>query len=120
MQPEGSGLSRLDYAPPHQRVSGFVTGSLCALVFTVHCVIQFVLYRGRVVNRWPFAESDVVVFLMPNLLALAAYAFLLRRWAAAKNWPSAAKAGAAIALTLLAAFFSFCGSMLVPINTYGT
>ena len=118
MRPEGPGY--LDYAPPHQRVSGFATAGLGLLVFILHCVIQFVLYRGRVVNRWSLADSDAVVFLMPNLLALAAYAFLLGRWAAAKNWPTAAKVGATIALTLVAAFFSFWGSMLIPVNTYGT
>jgi hypothetical protein len=118
MRPAAAGY--LDYAPPPRRVSGLITAALGAVVFTLHCIIQFVLYRGRIVGRWSLADSDAIVFLMPNFLALAAYAFLLGRWVAAKDWPVGAKVAAAIALTLVATFFSFWGSMLVPINVYGT
>jgi hypothetical protein len=118
MRPEP--VRHLDYAPPTQRASGFVTASLGFLVFVLHCIIQFILYRERVISRWSLADSDATVFLMPNLLALAAYAFLLGRWAAAKDWPVATKVAASIVLTLIIMFFSFWGSMLIPINMYGT
>jgi hypothetical protein len=118
MRSEPTGF--LEYAQPPRRVSGIVTAALCAAVFAAHCVLQFVLYRGRVVNRWPLADLDVVVFLLPNLLAFSAYALLLTRWAAVKQWPIAAKVAAVVAIAAVVEFFSFWGSMLIPVNTYGT
>jgi hypothetical protein len=72
------------------------------------------------VNKWPLAESDAIVFGMPNLLALAAYALLIGRWTAAKNWPVSAKIVAAIALAAGVTFLSFWTSLLVASNLYGT
>jgi hypothetical protein len=109
----------LKYGQPPQEVSGFVTIGLGIVVFILHCLIQFFLYRGRVENAWSIADSDVVVFLLPLLLALVGYAVLSGRWAAGTDWSVGGKVAATIALTLIATFLSYFGSMVISINLYG-
>jgi predicted neutral ceramidase superfamily lipid hydrolase len=71
-------------------------------------------------NLFALADSDVVVFLVPLLLATAGYGAILYRVAAARTWTWGGKALFVSVLTLLAGFLSFWWSMLLPINMYGT
>jgi hypothetical protein len=109
----------LDYAPAAPRI-GRMSIVAIAAVFIAHGVLQFLLYRGRVVSHWSVADSDLFVFGLPNLLALSAYATIFS-WMAMKRTSSAsAKVAFVVLLTIVVGFFSMWGSMLVPFNTYGT
>lgn len=90
------------------------------VVFLAHCVLQFVLYRGRCVSRWSIADSDFIVFAVPILLSLTGYAVIFSRLARTKPWSMPRKVEFVIALTLVTGFFSMWGSLLIPFNTYGT
>ena len=111
---------QLDYASGGKPISRPTLWAAGLLVFAGHCVFQFVLYRGRVVGHWSVAESDLVLFLAPLLPAVSMYAMLFWRAAAAKPWPTGGKVLYTIGCTLLVSFFSWWGSWLVPVNTYGT
>lgn len=109
------------YAPVRQRSSSslLLVVSLF-VVFCLHSALEFLLYRGRVIGHWTVSESDFVLFAVPSLLALAAYAILFARWAKARQMSLALKVVVVFVLTLVVTFFSFWGSMLIPINVYGT
>src|SRR5436309_15777562 len=47
------------------------------LVFLFHCAVGFILYRGRMVSRWPICDSDLIIFYAPFVSALTAYASVL-------------------------------------------
>jgi hypothetical protein len=115
MQPE-----TLDYGTTARRINGIALTAAALLVFAAHFALQFVLYRGRMMVHWALADSDLLVFYAPLALALAGYALILSRVAAAKPWNRAGKAVFVVAFTLMAGFFSFWWSMLLPLNTYGS
>jgi len=83
-----------------------------AAVELFHCVAIFTLYRGRAISHWSISDSDVVVFVVPTLVAFVAYFGLLVGLVTHKG----ARLGCAALLTLqsgwVSLFFSF--------NTYGT
>jgi len=109
------------YVPARQRYSS--TLLLVVALFVVFCLqssLEFLLYRGRVIGHWTLSESDCVLFAVPSLLALAAYATLFVCWAKAKQMRLASTVVVVFVFTLVVTFFSFWGSMLIPINVYGT
>jgi hypothetical protein len=108
------------YVLPRPR-SGNILLLVVALfvVFCLHSAMEFLLYRGRVIGHWTLAESDFVLFAVPSLLALVAYAILFARWARARQTSLALRVVVVFVLTLVVTFFSFWGSMLIPINVYG-
>ena len=118
MRPEPSPI--LDYGQSLRRVSTVATVLGAAVVFVSHGLLQFLLYRGRAVNHWAIANSDFVVFAVPNLLALTAYALLITRWARAQPWLLRTKTIFVVVSTMAAGFLSMWGSLLIPFNTYGT
>jgi FtsH-binding integral membrane protein len=109
----------LDYAQRRPSANVIALSAAGLLVFVLHCVAQFVLYRGMVLDKWPRAHSDVLVFALPSFLALAAYALVFSRWVMSKPWNAAAKIAIVVVLTLVVGFLSFWGSLLIPLNTYG-
>ncbi len=113
-------LSGLGYLAKPSRQIDVISIAMCLVVLVLHCVLQFILYQDRVVSDGTFADSDLFVFGLPNVLAFAAYAAIFRRWARIKPWNFGKKVGFVIGLTLAAGFLSFWCSMLIPINTYGT
>ncbi len=90
------------------------------LVFCLHSSLEFVLYRGRVVGHSTLCESDFILFAVPSVLAIAGYAILFGCWARARQMSLALRIVVVFVLTLVVTFFSFWGSMLMPINMYGT
>jgi len=97
-----------------------VLSGAALLVFASHFTMQFLLYRARVFGVFTLADSDVVVFLVPFLLALSAYGVILYRVVASKTWSALGKVTFVVLVTIVVGFLSFWASMLVPINVYGT
>ena len=106
-------------APRHSRNAVLLVFALF-VVYCLHSALEFVLYRGRVVSHWMLSDSDFVVFAVPNLLALVAYAVVFARWSRTRQMDWILRLALVLVLTLLATFFSFWGSLLIPLNTYGT
>jgi hypothetical protein len=117
MQP--TPLPPLDYAPTVRRVNKVAICLAIALVFVVHGVLQFVLYRSLFVNQWSITDSEWFIFGLPNLLALSAYAIIF--WRAVTSMPlgRGKKIAWVALLTLVTGFFSMWAAMLIPINMYG-
>src|SRR6266481_3196784 len=46
-------------------------------VFLFHCLIGFLLYRGRVVSHWLICDSDLIVLAAPFVFAVTGYAYVL-------------------------------------------
>src|SRR4051794_6646463 len=115
MRPEA-----LDDGTKTRRVDRVVLTAAALGVFVAHFCLQFILYRGRAVGHWVIADSDLVVFYTPLLLALTGYAIVLSLVAAAKPWSPVGKVVFVVIFTMIAGFFSLWLSMLLPLNTYGS
>jgi hypothetical protein len=115
----GSPPPVLDYSPPAERRRTAGTAVAAAIVFAAHCVLQFVLYRGRSINRWPICDSDLFVFGLPLLVAFGAYAFIFAVYAKSLSVSTTRRIYFVAKMTLVVGFFSWWMSMLIPLNTYG-
>ena len=116
MRPESPTVLQYGTRPP--RASGLVLSGAALLVFVTHVALQFVLYRGRVVDHW--ACGDFVVFFVPLMLALVGYASVWWHVAKFKPWNGVLKGAFVIALTFVTGFLSVWASLLLPFNVYGT
>jgi len=87
---------------------------VCSLVAVaaVHVAYTFVFYRARVVSHSAVASSDFLLFALAVIVAFVGYFFLLRARAARMIPPWVG----AFLLTVL----SFCLSLLLAFNTFGT
>ena len=96
-----------------------VSGLLLVVVFVTHCLVGFMLYRGRVVSRWPISDSDFVVFAVPFFVALLAYAYVLlfSPWLRPR---SVLRYIGLSAACLLLVFLSTWCYMFFALNTYGS
>src|SRR4051812_8867587 len=89
-----------------------------ALVFVTQGVLAWFFYRSRVVSHSSWADSDLVVFVLPLVIGLAAsnwvlfYAF--RRVAASK------RLAIAFGLSTVGAFISSYVGTVIAFNLYGT
>jgi hypothetical protein len=92
------------------RVVTFVCGLIAVLLS--HAAYTLVVYRARALTHSVFASSDLLLFLLPAVLAFCGYFFLLRA-RAVRIIPAWI---AALLLTLLSIWLS----LLIPFNTYGT
>ena len=88
-------------------------------VFISHCIVGFLFYRGRVVQKLPIFDSDLIVFAAPSLAAFFAYFWILFRssYFPKQMWP---RIGAIALICLLVTFLSHWASMILAFNTYGT
>src|SRR4051794_38137988 len=77
-----------------------------------HVGYIFFTYRARVLTRSAFWSSDFIVFVLPTLLAFAAYISLVH--SRRTSWLLAAILS--IALTFLSCWLS----LFIAFNTYGT
>jgi len=87
--------------------------------FLFHCLIGFLLYRGRVVSSWRVCDSDLIVFDAPFAFALAGYAWILF----ASPWlrpRSRVKTSILLAVCLILVFLSTWSYMVLALNTYGS
>ena len=116
MRSQSSSVLQYGTQPPRRR--GAALSATAVSVLLTHIALQFILYRGRVVEHWTF--GDLVVFFAPLSLALAGYAWVWWRVARLKPWEPTSKGAFVIALTLLSTAFSFWASLLLPFNMYGT
>jgi len=101
--------------PPRQSVSA----ALLVVVFVLHCLFGFLLYRGRLVSHWPICNSDLFVFAAPLVLAMAGYAYVL----CSSPWlrpRSALRYFGLSAACLVLAFLSSWCYMVFALNTYGS
>ena len=101
--PSHSASTRLSLVP-------FLAGIICLVA--VHIGLVFLLYGSRVFVRSLAVPSELVVFLLPAVVAFAGYYFLLRARVVRTIPPWVL----AFLLTLL----SFSLSLLLPFNVYGT
>ncbi len=95
------------------------SSALLVLVFLFHCATGFILYRGRVVSRWPVCDSDLIIFYAPFVFALAAYASVLF----SSPWlrPRSVLRGVSLAvLCFILVFLSNWCYMVLALNTYGS
>ena len=90
-----------------------------AMIGIAHVVMGFLLYAARIKNIATLFHSDLLVFLVPTLLAFAAYCFV--------EWPVTLPAFSlpvrlcSVAfIALIATAISFVLTLLVAFNTYGT
>lgn len=102
----------------NQRVRGSATLRFFLLSLAtaaIHCGVGVLLYRGRILDQAPILHSDLLVFLLPFIVALFAYAaafwftgFLHRR----------------VVVLLSVSFLMACIStflfMFIAFNRYGT
>jgi hypothetical protein len=111
---EGATMNRISESGSVRRI---ITGASLAGVFIAHCLIGFAFYRGRVASGWRICDSDVVVFGVPFLLALAGYAYVLfgPTWSRGRSFASQVLVGAACVVLVL---FSTWAYMLIAVNTY--
>ena len=97
--------------PPHfHRIGivaliGFILG-----VFILHCALAFALYPK---------EATFVVCGLP-LLAFLSYTYLFFHSGIYPEDSTRSRIAVASAISLVLTFFSCWGSMLIPINLYGT
>jgi hypothetical protein len=89
-------------------------------VVVAHSALQFWLYRERVVSRSSIAQADWIVFGLPNLLAMLAFAVIFWALVRREKWAVTWKFALVIALTITAIFISAFISLFISINTYGT
>jgi hypothetical protein len=76
-----------------------------------HALMQLLLYRGRIVDRWGL--GDLIVFGAPALIAWIAYVAVFRGLGRSRFFGAFL---AALALTCV----SFWAGMVVALNTYGS
>jgi hypothetical protein len=93
-----------------RRKAAVVTASV-SLIAVSHCLLQMVLYRGRVVDGWSVGDSGVLG--APAIAALLAYGVVLR--IVARLWLVGAALGA-FGLTCI----SFWAGMMLSLNLYGS
>ena len=104
------------YLPSFSRAA---SSGLVALVFLIHCVAGFILYRGTVVSHWRICDSDFIAFYAPILFAFAAYAFLLfsSPWLRPR---SALRSFGLVCISFILVFLSTWCYMFFALNTYGS
>lgn len=93
------------------KIRGLTWFATLLAVLVLHCAVQFLLYRYRVVNRSQL--PDAVIFYLPFFLAGAGYCWVLRRIVSAPLFLS-------VFLALVLAVLSALVSVWMPFNTYGT
>jgi len=106
-------------AASHSSISRAGSGILVGLVFLLHSVIGFALYRGRAVCHWPICDSDAVVFAAPLVLAAVAYGAVLF----SSSWlrpRSGQRSFALLALSFVLVFLSTWCYLIFALNTYGS
>ena len=99
------------------KTRGLAIGAV--LVLLCHSIMQFLLYRARVFYVFTLADSDIVVFLVPALLAIAGYAALFSRFASVRPWSWFGKTIFIVVVTAAVGFLSFWWSMFLAIGFYG-
>ena len=85
----------------------------------LYCIAGTLLYRGRVVNRLPALESDLVVFALPLLLVLIGYGAVFWLSHFFEATPRIRIAGM-VGFSVLAAALSHWAFILIAFNMYGT
>ena len=92
--------------------------AIILLVNVLYGFIGFLLYRGRVQTQSPILGSDVVIFLVPALLALAFNGLFI--WKSFPKWmPSWLRGMATLFCACTLTFLAFWGYMLAGVNLYG-
>lgn len=84
-----------------------------------HCLIGVILYRGRAIDRIPVLQSDILVFLLPALVALSAYTATYW-WIGFLQSKPGLRIMTMVGLSILWTGFSFWLSLLIAFNRYGT
>ena len=102
------------------RLSGVALAAGVGGVLLLHAGIFLVLYRGRVVSHWSIADSDLLSFASPLLLAFCAYTYLLFRSRVLLSVSPIARAFGILAISVAITFISCWLSLLLPFNLYGT
>jgi hypothetical protein len=88
-----------------------------AVIIVLHAVGQFLLYRQRVTSKNSFFYSDIVVFYLPAVIAIALYFFALRiRLGSRSKMRVWLVLGCSMGLT----FLSNGLGMIAALNTYGS
>ena len=82
------------------------------LVAIAHVACIFVAYRARALTHAGLWSSDLIVFALPTVLAIAAYFGFLRSWR--MSWL------VAVVVSLVLTFLSLWVGLLIAFNTYGT
>jgi hypothetical protein len=85
----------------------------------LHCLVGVLMYRGRVVGKVPFLESDFLVFALPALLAAIGYG--IAYWSTgALHTRLVARLMSLVGISVVATGLSFWVFMLIAFNKYGT
>jgi len=94
------------------RVSGVQLVCGLAAVAAAHVACTFILYRALVVSDSAVDSSDLLQYALPVIFTFLAYFFLLqeRTVRMIRPWVGA----------FLLTFVSFCLSLLLAFNTFGT
>lgn len=89
-------------------------------VFVLHCLVGFLFYRGRVVQRLPIFDSDFIVFAVPFIVAFVVYYWIFLRspYFPTRLWPHISVV--ALLSSLFLTFLSHWASLIWAFNTYGT
>lgn len=87
-------------------------------ILVAHCLLGFLLYRSRVVSDWAITESDIVVFIIPFLLASFAYGCVLI--SLLSKFKGFSKIFMVCLLSLVLGTISFFTSITIAFNVYGT
>jgi hypothetical protein len=89
-------------------------------VLVLHCVVTFVLYRGRVVDQWWFTKLDIVVFHAPLVLVFFLYAILFTTWNSLRKMHLVARLAIGVILGAITAVLSKILSLFIAFNVYRT
>lgn len=91
---------------------------LSSALACLHVITAVLLYRERVTGQLALAESDVVVFVMPTLIALVGFCAVF--WfSGLLRFHRKQRIGVTIGFSLAATGFSFFVFMLLALNLYG-
>jgi hypothetical protein len=91
----------------------------CLFVAIAHVGVGCWLYQGRAQTRGHLFDTDFLVFGLPTLLALLAYAYIIR-WEVMRHLPAAPPTVASLSLALIPTIISTAILLYVAFNLYGT